>query len=254
MEWLNLRTSTLNAPEYVGCEPRARATWLSVSLWSALQENGGRVAGAKRWKDRQWQQTCGVSLREVNDADPLLTWDAEDLIVWNYPRDKQEVVSINREVGRLGGLASARARAEKARLLASVQADGSTENEPGGSNSVQPNGSTERNRKGIGKEGEWNAGARWSLPDSLNTSAFRERWICWRTHWADTFNHGNEMPEMTAYQQLQDLVKMGEQRAIAAINNSLSRGNFRSPEEPRNGASPAPQPARVGQNITEGAA
>lgn len=255
MDWLNLKTSTLNAPEFVGCDPRARATWLSVSLWCALQENGGRVVNAKRWKDRQWQQTCGVSLREVNAAVPLLTWDGDDLVVWNYPRDKQEVVSINRETGRLGGLASARARAEKARLALAAQANATSEPEPDAST----NGATERSN-GIGKErnrkgreGEA-AHARGGLPDSLNTPRFSERWLRWKAYWDSEFNHGREMPEMTAYQQLEDLVKIGEDRAIVAINNAMSK-RLRSPAEPFQAAGQAPPAAtRMGQNLTEGAA
>lgn len=229
MEWLNLKTSTLNAPEYVGCEPRARATWISVILWCALQENGGRVSGAIRWKDRQWQQTCGVSLREVNSAEPLLSWDSDDLVVWNYPRDKQEVVVTKREIARLGGLASARARAENARQAA-LQANGSTENEP----NAPSDGSSERSNgmEGKGKEGNGTAGARGGIPDSLNTPAFVEAWQRWLMHWSTTFNHSNPMPETTAHQHLRILSAMGPARAIAAIENSIARGNFRKPEEP----------------------
>lgn len=45
MNWLNLRTEILHSPEFIGCHPTRRATWLSLSLWCASQENGGIVAG-----------------------------------------------------------------------------------------------------------------------------------------------------------------------------------------------------------------
>lgn len=73
---------------------------------------------------------------------------------------------------------------------------------------------------------------RTGLPSSLNTPVFRERWLRWQTHWSDTFNHGKPMPEQTAYQQLEDLAKIGEERAIGAINNSISKGTLRKPAEP----------------------
>lgn len=146
MEWLNLKTSTLHAPEYIGSEPRARAAWLNVSLWCAQQENGGRIDNARGWKDRQWQQTCGVTRREVDSANRLLTWDGDTLKVWNYPADKEQIVRERREIGRSGGLKSGAVRGSKP--LPTVEADGKHTVEPNG----EANASTER--KGIGKEGE----------------------------------------------------------------------------------------------------
>lgn len=107
MNWVNLKVSTLRHPDYVGCEPVQRATWLNVLTFCTEQENGGRIEGARAWKDRQWQQTCGVMLSEVNSAAPLLTWEGEALIVWQYPVEKQQEVIERREVakenGKLGG-------------------------------------------------------------------------------------------------------------------------------------------------------
>lgn len=107
MNWVNLKVSTLRHPDYVGCEPVQRATWLNVLTFCTEQENGGRIEGARGWKDRQWQQTCGVMLSEVNTCAPLLTWDGEALVVWQYPLDKEQEVIERREVaktnGKLGG-------------------------------------------------------------------------------------------------------------------------------------------------------
>lgn len=103
MDWLNLKVSTLRSPQYVGCEPSARAAWLNVLAYCIEQENGGRLIGAATWKDRQWQQTCGVMLEEVRSAAPLLQFSDGDLIVWNYPVDKESEVKTARENGRKGG-------------------------------------------------------------------------------------------------------------------------------------------------------
>jgi hypothetical protein len=100
MEWLNLKTSALHSAEYIGADPHARATWLNVILWCVQQENGGRIGGAMQWKDRQWQQICGVTLREVLNADPLIRQDGEDMLVWNYPIEKESEVRAKREAGR----------------------------------------------------------------------------------------------------------------------------------------------------------
>ena len=113
MIWLNLETRILHAPEYIGSDPTSRATWLNVSLWSAQQENGGRIVGAALWRDRQWQQTCGVTIREVNDAAPLLVFEAGDLVVWNYPILKELEVKAKREGGQRGGIKSGEARSKQ---------------------------------------------------------------------------------------------------------------------------------------------
>lgn len=155
MEWLNLKTSTLHATEYIGADPRSRATWLNVMLWCAQQENGGLIKGARDWKDRQWQQTCGVTRREVDSSHTLLVWDGDTLIVWNYPTDKELIVRERREIGRSGGLKSGAARLTKkeATLNQTVEANG------------QPNASTER--KGIGKGMEGNTNIA-SVPAALH--------------------------------------------------------------------------------------
>lgn len=113
MNWLNVRLSSLRAPEYIGSEPCARATWWNVVAYCAEQENGGRIVGARKWKDRQWQQTCGVMVTEVDNAPGLLAWEGDDLLVWNYPSEKEAEVRVKRESGKVGGERSGEARSKQ---------------------------------------------------------------------------------------------------------------------------------------------
>lgn len=96
MEWLNIKIATLRAPEYIGSKPVERATWINVFAYSCEQENGGRLAGAASWKDRQWQQACGVTSREVRAADKLLRVEGDDVLVYAYPLEKQAEVQARR--------------------------------------------------------------------------------------------------------------------------------------------------------------
>jgi hypothetical protein len=73
MKWLNIYLPDLHSAPYIGSEPRERAAWLSVLGYCAEQENGGRIANCRGWKDRQWQQTCGVTLKEVQSASKPLS-------------------------------------------------------------------------------------------------------------------------------------------------------------------------------------
>ena len=114
MNWLNLETKVLHSPEYMRSKPVARATWLNVLIWCAQQENGGHISGARTWASREWQQVCGVTKAEVEAAAPLLAWDGDDLVVWNYPAAREAEVRAKREAGREKGVRSAEARSRRA--------------------------------------------------------------------------------------------------------------------------------------------
>jgi hypothetical protein len=100
MEWLNIHTATLDAQEFVGSGPIQRATWLCLLRYCVGQENGGRIAGCKKWKDSHWQQLCRVTLREIQADSELLAWDGEDLNIWRYPLEKEHEIKTKREAGR----------------------------------------------------------------------------------------------------------------------------------------------------------
>lgn len=103
MDWLNLHTSTLDSPEFLGSDPVERSTWLCLLRFCIGQENGGRIALAAEWKDRQWQQVVRVTLREVRRPARLWNWTNGDLIVAFYPSEKEAEVRRNRENGHRGG-------------------------------------------------------------------------------------------------------------------------------------------------------
>lgn len=106
MDWLNLHIpSVLRSPEYVGSSPAERGTWLCVMAYACSIECGGRLVGAALWKDRQWQQTCGVTLREVRSTARLLMIDGDDVVVNGYPVAKEAKVKQARGVGMAGAMA-----------------------------------------------------------------------------------------------------------------------------------------------------
>jgi len=101
MKWLNLEISTLRSPEFIGSAPTERATWLCVLAYCVELENGGRMVGAAQWKDRQWQQACGVTLKEVKQSTKLLAFDDDDLLVSFYPINKESEVQKMRALGQV---------------------------------------------------------------------------------------------------------------------------------------------------------
>lgn len=175
MNYLNLETSVLHSPEYIGCKPVARATWLNVMMWCAGQENGGRIAGAKQWGSRQWQQTCGVTLNEVNLSAPLLAWDGDDLVAWRYPLDREDDVRRNRELGRKGGLA-------KAKNLAGAKANATSE-PPNPAVAIAPTKRNGKEEEGKEKEEEGKDTASTSGGPSRHTWLARVQSLGHREWW-----------------------------------------------------------------------
>jgi|TARA_B110001469_G_scaffold104738_1_gene103753 hypothetical protein len=110
MIYLNIKTTDLRLPEMMGSDPVERATWLFVCAYCVEQENDGRIAACRKWKDRQWQQTCGVTIEEVDANTDLWAWDGDDLTVNFYPHDKQSEVVAKRIAGRKGGKRSGQSR------------------------------------------------------------------------------------------------------------------------------------------------
>ena len=126
MIYFTLRVSTLRSPEYIGSEPTARATWLNLLAYCCEQENGGIIPVCSGWKDRQWQQTCGITLTEAQEQSPLWQWEGHDLIVRFYPADKQAEIEAKREAGRRGGRRSGETRRQADRQ-AQPEASGEAE-------------------------------------------------------------------------------------------------------------------------------
>lgn len=145
MEWLNIHIPTIiRSPEFIGSSPVERATWFCVIAYCCELENGGRLTGATHWKDRQWQQSCGVTAKEVRSASKLLIFDGDDVIVLAYPIDKEM------EVKRLRGQARAGARARWTKPQT-----GMPEGMPQGIDKALAEGNAERKgREGNGKEGK----------------------------------------------------------------------------------------------------
>jgi hypothetical protein len=149
MIYLNLKTSTLRAPEYIGSEPTQRGTWLNLMCYCCEQENGGVIDGCAGWKDRQWQQTAGVTLAEVREDCDLWKWDGEALLVTFYPSDKEAEVRGKREAGKRGGSAKTEAKTQASRQNGAKHNPSTTQAEP----KLEPNGRERNGKECNGREG-----------------------------------------------------------------------------------------------------
>ena len=219
MNWLNIETKTLRAPEYIGSEPVHRATWLNLLGYCAEQENGGVIDGARSWKDRQWMQTCGVTLEEVNAPSYLWSWHNDSLTLWNYPVTKEEEVRAKRNAGKRGGKASGEARRE-AQLEAVGEAVLEAPSEAQLEAELERKG---KEGKGIGKEGEEKKNGKQSksLPLPFDDPDFIDAWSDWIQHRKEK---KKPLTPTSMKLQLQTLKEMGLDRAIRAIDHSIEKG------------------------------
>lgn len=105
MEWLNLKTANLRDPRLLLASPTIRATWVWVLAYCVEQENGGAIKGAASWSDREWSITCGVTKSEVELCLRLIVAKDDDVHVWGYPSDQQQVVKAKRDGARRAAVA-----------------------------------------------------------------------------------------------------------------------------------------------------
>ena len=100
MNWINIRTEFLQGEVFRGCEPTDRATWLCLLGYCHSQENRGVLVNCRDWPDRKWQQVVAVTKEEVNRSCGLWFWDGDDLVVREYPVEKQAEITAKREAGK----------------------------------------------------------------------------------------------------------------------------------------------------------
>lgn len=72
-----------------------------------------------------------------------------------------------------------------------------------------------------------------TLPEILDTPAFRTAWLKWVLHWSATYNQGRCIPSATADSHLKSCLNFGSSTAATAVlDNAIARG-LREPAAPK---------------------
>lgn len=116
MKHLPIETNLLQHQEFAAEEPANRATWFCLLLYCARVENGGKIENCADWPDRKWIALCGVTSEEVKRASALWSWDGDTLIMWNYPKSREEEIAVQRRAGAEGGVISGEMRRAKSAM------------------------------------------------------------------------------------------------------------------------------------------
>ena len=246
MIYLNIKTITLRAPEYVGCDPTQRATWLNLLAHCCEQENGGRIEGCGDWKDRQWQQTLGVTLEEVRQDCNLWKWGGDSIEIAFYPLDREQEVVAKRDAGKRGGRVRSEVKTQASRdngakhnpsiTQALTQAEpkqnpSTTQAEPKLEPNKKERKGIKKESKGIGKEGPDPFAPEDSgradeavepLPVCLNTEAFKLAWgeyLAYRRQ-----SKLRQLAPMSVRDQFAEMVGWGHDEAVQAIRLTIRMG------------------------------
>lgn len=212
MNWLNIHTDTLRSEEYLGADPVERATWLSLLGWCATQENGGLIKDAIEWKDRKWQQVCGITKAEVETESELYAFIKRDLLVRYYPGDSEAAVIAKRLAGKKGG------RPRKDLKTGGKKPHG-LENENHDPQVSKREAETKgKERKGKVRKGKVKEAV---APPPFGSSEFASSW----NEWLAYLKQKRKTPiPITIKKQLNQLEKLNEQDAIITINQSIQNG------------------------------
>lgn len=187
MNWINIRTEQLRSLAFATANKGAVETWLRVLAYCCEQENGGIIAGAASWSDRQWMITCGVSGDDIANAGQLICVDGESIVVSCYPSDKEKEVKKDRLNGRKGGSYKTQAKTQASRT------NGALGGRP--RNPSQTQAKTQRK----GMEGEWKENGN-GMEDGASAHAPESDWI-------------DELASNEAYQHVNIRVEMGKMQA-----------------------------------------
>lgn len=59
--------------------------WMRLMRYCCVQENSGRIRGAKEWDDRKWMHLCSLQKAEVARKSDLWAWRGHELFVHHFP-------------------------------------------------------------------------------------------------------------------------------------------------------------------------
>lgn len=110
MNYLSLYTPDFDRSEIKSSSAEELATWLSLSVYCASQENGGVITDMAEWGTRMWQNLCYLPSNEVMRPHRLWDWDGKNLTVWNYNKSQEEKEIQRKRASIEGGKKSAESR------------------------------------------------------------------------------------------------------------------------------------------------
>jgi len=110
-----LDNNLLRSPQFMALPPAAKGCWLQLQALCSSQENSGRLTGAGKWGNGEWQAAMGsggskLAFKKLLDLG-LVKQVGDDVMVSGYHLESQAKFQAARLNGAKGGQASAASRA-----------------------------------------------------------------------------------------------------------------------------------------------
>jgi hypothetical protein len=183
MDWLSLPVPVMLGPDFLRLPEGVRATWLSLLAFCALRENGGVIAAADSWSNRDWDRLAGTSKLGINKIveGGLAWWEGGDLHVEHYPVGRERLLKIQRDAGAEGGRQSGRTRKSKA--------SSSRTPSEGGDGTPPVNGEEGKVEESRGEESKGEESFALTHPDpARQVSPVTELRTAWVAYWNDRYS------------------------------------------------------------------
>jgi hypothetical protein len=125
MEWFGVDVAFILSAEWQALPAEVRANWLSLHAYCSQHENGGRLEGAAKWRDREWRFAAGMTSKgaaammrfgllrpasvghalptpgpRAGHAGPTLSPCEEDLILRAYDADGEQKAHVTSRIKR----------------------------------------------------------------------------------------------------------------------------------------------------------
>ena len=225
MNYLNIHTDFLRSETYLGSEPIERATWLNLMSWCASQENGGVIENAESWTDRKWQQLCGITMSEVKTISTLYGFEDGNLMVSNYPIEKEAEVKAKRKAGKKGG---------RPKKVSTPEPLGNKDIKPHGSDLLEGKDNHQSETVKTERKGMEGKGKRIketpAAPPLPHGEEFARAWASWEKHRSEL---KKPLKPTMVEAQLKKLGSMPEAEAVEMILHTVTMGwqGLRPPEQ-----------------------
>jgi hypothetical protein len=102
MQWLNIELKDLDNEAFACADTADVGTWLRLMGYCCVQENGGRIRGAKTFDDRKLMFLFRLTKAEIARKTELWQWSGDDLRVLFFPAKTLKRVQALRAQGAKG--------------------------------------------------------------------------------------------------------------------------------------------------------
>ncbi|MCF7732103.1 MAG: hypothetical protein K9N23_10460 [Akkermansiaceae bacterium] len=226
MKFFAIFNSDLDTEHFTAASNDQISTWLFLHSLCSKQTNSGTIQGAATMPDKFWSRQS-IEKTIIDEPSPLWSWSGDDLTIFPYDLDGEELYLKKVKGGKEGGdkrwkMGENRSPNRSANRSANRSPDAPyprvpesirEENTPllphGGNEPSEPNGDQMSSVTGD------------DAPLPFASEKFRAAWSDWEKHRSEI---KKKLTPTSVAQQFKKFAEWGERRTIAAIEHTIEKG------------------------------